>query len=343
MFYDLVNSAPFIRLVKMRNSLLVINLLFMPISALLSQNQPHLNLEVPGKYDYCKINPDGFSILPSGRKVNPFGEKLRISRAPYGLSLTPNGDWALILHSNAASLVDLREAKMKIQRFPEFDGSGTDIIKGASFIGAQCLQDNRTVIIGGGDKGIIWKFDIATKKIVDSIDVGAFHAAAPKESFLTDLIVDEKNRDIWVLDRGWQVLYRIDLDTKKLKAAIPTGRIPFGLAISDDKKSVLFCHVGIYQYPLLPGVTAQNKDSLFLHFPPYGAHTAESDTGIMAGGRKIPGLGPAVNDESMSVWIVNTANNTIEGKLQTGLKIGEMLEGSEIVGGSHPSSIVCYK
>ena len=315
----------------------------MPVTALLSQKQSQINLEVPGKYDYCKINPDGFSILPSGRKVNPFGEKLRISRAPYGLSVTPNGDWALILHSNAVSLVDLRESKMKIQRFPEFDGSGTDIIKGASFIGAQCLQDNRTVIIGGGDKGIIWKFDIATQKIVDSIDVGAFHAAAPKESFLTDLIVDEKNRDIWVLDRGWQVLYRIDLDTKKLKAAIPTGRIPFGLAMSEDKKSVLFCHVGIYQYPLLPGVTAQNKDSLFLHFPPYGAHTAESDTGIMAGGRKIPGLGPAVNDESMSVWIVNTANNTIEGKLQTGLKIGEMLEGSEIVGGSHPSSIVCYK
>lgn len=310
---------------------------------LVGQRPINSYMEISGKQDYCKIDIGGYSVLPSGRRVNPSGEKIRISRAPYGLTVTPNGDWAVILHSNAVSLVDLREDNMSVQRFPEFDGTGTDIIKGASFIGAHCLQDNRTVMIGGGDRGIIWRFDIAKKKIVDSIDVGAFHAAAPKEAFLTDLVVDEKNGDIWVLDRGWQVLYRIDLDSKKLKAMIPTGRIPFGLALSDDKKSLLFCNVGIYQYPLLPGVTLQNKDSLFLHFPPYGAHSAESDTGIWIGERKIPGLGSAVNEESMSVWIVNTANNTVEGKLQTGLKIGEMLEGSEIVGGSHPSSIVCYK
>ena len=299
------------------------------------------DLEIPGRNEYCKVNPSGKSVLPSGRWVSPVGEAKTITRAPYGLAVSADEHWAVVAHSNAISLVDLSGNLMNIQRFPEFNGSGVDVIKGASFIGLQFLEDNKTAVIGGGDKGMIWFFDCEKKTVIDSIDIGKFHPVHPKEAFLTDIVYDSKRKELWVLDRGWQELYRIDVQTKKLLKSFKTGRIPFGLALSDDGNKILFSNVGIYQYKKLPEITKDNKDTFFLHFPPFGAHTSESDTGVWINGRKIAGLGPADNDESMSVWIIDVLQNQLVHKVKTGLRIGEMLEDAEIVGGSHPNSIVC--
>lgn len=298
-------------------------------------------IEVPGKNQYCEINPKGISVLPSGRWVTPVGESKRITRAPYGLAVSSDEHWAIIAHNNAISLVDLSKDSLKIQRFPEFDGSGLDVVKNATFIGIQFLSDNKTAVIGGGDKGMIWFFDCELKKVVDSIDVGRFHPDAPKEAFITDIALDVKRNELWVLDRAWKSVYRIQLKSKKLLKSFPTGRIPFGLGISDDGKYVLFSNVGVYQYSLLPGVTPTNKDSAYLHFPPFGAHTSESDTGVWVNGRKIPGLGNADNMESMTVSMIDIKKNSLIETIKTGHRIGEMVEDAEIVGGSHPSSLVC--
>ncbi len=322
-------------------------LIFLLVFLLLNANfwissaEAQVVYEVPGKNQYCKIDPNGVSVLPSGRYVTPAGEAKRITRAPYGLAVSADEHWAVIAHSNAISLVDLSKDSLLIQRFPEFNGKGIDVIRGASFIGLQFLSDNKTALIGGGDKGIIWFFDCEKRLVVDSIDVGAFHPKSPREAFLTDILHDPSRNELWVLDRAWKELYRIDLKTKTLIKSFPTGRIPFGLALSEDKKTILFSNVGIYQYSLLPGVTKNNKDSAYLHFPPYGAHTVESDTGTWVNGKKVPGLGKADNDESMSVWMIDVASNQQVATIKTGLRIGEMIEDAEIVGGSHPSSLVC--
>ena len=39
------------------------------------------DLEIPGRNEYCKVNPSGKSILPSGRWVSPVGEAKTITRA----------------------------------------------------------------------------------------------------------------------------------------------------------------------------------------------------------------------------------------------------------------------
>lgn len=152
------------------------------------------DIEVPGRNEYCKINPSGRSVLPSGRWVSPVGEAKTITRAPYGLAVSSDERWAVVAHSNAISLLDLRGKSMNIQRFPEFNGSGIDVIKGASFIGLQFLEDNKTAVIGGGDKGMIWFFDCEKKIVIDSIDIGIFHSLHPKEAFLTDIVYDSKEK-----------------------------------------------------------------------------------------------------------------------------------------------------
>jgi DNA-binding beta-propeller fold protein YncE len=288
------------------------------------------------------LSDSGFSILPSGRFVLPAGEKIRVSRAPYGLAVSPNGKQALIVHSNAVSLVQLDKDSLSVERFPKIDGTGLDLIKGASFIGIQCSPDNKTAYISGGDKGVIWIFDFVQKAIIDSIDAGAFHPQAPHEAFVTDILLDMQNNCLWVLDRAWQQVYQVDIRNKKLINSFPTGRIPIGLALSDNNKFLLIANVGVYDYPLLPGVTKDNGDSLYLNFPPYAAYTAESDTGIWINNRKIPGLGSPLSDKAMSVWILDITKSRITSKIKTGLQIGQLIEDCEIVGGSHPSAIVCH-
>ena len=297
--------------------------------------------EVPGRLDYCKINENGISVLPSGRFVSPVGEKIRVHRAPYGLAVSNDGKFAVALHSGAVTLVEMSISASQVSRFPEFDGKGIDIIKGASFVGASFSNNNRVVYLSGGDKGKIWMFDVILKKVIDSVDVNQFHPEAPKEAFVTDILVDDVNDDLWVLDRAWFQLYRIGLKDKKLKAMIPTGRIPFGLALSAKNHKLLVANVGMYAYPVVPGVNEVSKDSFLLHFPAYGAHSKESIEGVEREGRFIPGLGDPNADESMSVWIVNTLTITVTNKIKTGAAIGEFIEDLEVVGGSHPNSIVC--
>jgi DNA-binding beta-propeller fold protein YncE len=267
---------------------------------------------------YCKINVNGNSVLPSGRIVTPVGEKVRISRSPFGMCVNETQTTSVVIHNNALSVIDLTAAPIRANRMPSFDGKGLDVIKGASFIGATFLNDQKTVLVSGGDKGIIWFFNTEQRTVADSINCNDFHTEKG-ECFITDLCLDPRKNQLWALDRAWKVVYRIDLRTKKLISKIEVGRIPFGISISDDGKHVIVVNVGVYDYPLINGVTKSNKDSMFLHFPPYAAGTKESEFGVEIDGRKIQGLGDINSEESMSAYI----------------------DDIEVVEGSHPNSIVC--
>ena len=298
-------------------------------------------VEVPGKLKYAQIDVGGVSTLPSGRFVKPAGELKLITRAPYGLAISQDGRTAVVLHNNAISVVDLQASEMQVSRYPSYDGKNKDIIKGASFIGACFSSDNRRVFLSGGDKGKVWVFDVEAKRLVDSFDLNLAHPESNNEAFATDLVLDEVNDDLWVLDRAWFQLHRFSLKTHQIKASIPTGRIPFGIAIAPKQHKVLVANVGMYAYPVVPGVNEKTKDSFLLHFPPYGAHSKESREGVEFEGRFIPGLGDPNNDQSMSVWVVDTRTNDVIAKVKTGKPIGSFLEDAEIVGGAHPNSIVC--
>jgi len=61
-------------------------------------------LEVPGKQRYASLNPDGISVLPSGRFVKPAGKVSRITHDPFGLAISPNGKKAVSLHDGVLTI-----------------------------------------------------------------------------------------------------------------------------------------------------------------------------------------------------------------------------------------------
>jgi YVTN family beta-propeller protein len=295
---------------------------------------------VPAGDAYSRINPKSYSIIPSGRYITPAGHTTRIARGPYGLALAPDEQQVLILHHNAiVTVVDPRKPD-NILYAPSQDGK-IPAVGPATFLGVVYAKDGKTAYLSGGDKGTILVIDPATllKKSEISID-GDYMGRKYEDSFTSDIAIDHNRNELLVLDRGNNRLVRYSLTDNKITSSIPVGRIPFGVSLSPDGKYAFVANVGLYDYPVLPGVTATNKDTMMLQFPAYGALTKEAEMGVtLPDGRVIPGLGNALADEAMSVWVVDLAQNQVVNKFKTGHQIGEKIEDAEIVGGASPNSV----
>ncbi len=296
-------------------------------------------LEIPGKNEFAKINENGVSVLPSGRYVSPVGKFLRITNDPFGLSISPNGKKAISLHNGVFTIIDL--PSMQSVRVPSYDKKIKSPFSNGSFLGIAFSTDSKKVYLSGGDNGAVIVYDIENYSVLDSISLnGKINGEDFDDSFTSDLIINDTNNELLVLDRGNFRMVRIDLNSKKITSSIPSGRQPFGLAISPDGKYAFIANVGVYDYPLVKGMTKSNKDSMMIPYHPYGNNTKESINGIIIDNKMIPGLGSPNADEAMSVFVVDLFANTVISKFKTGYLVGEMIEEIEVVGGASPNSIV---
>ncbi|MBN8681466.1 MAG: bifunctional YncE family protein/alkaline phosphatase family protein [Chitinophagales bacterium] len=323
------------------------SLLPLLLSANAALAQPKTLTIVPGQDAYCRIDTTGKSVIPSGRFITPAGQVTRIARAPFGLAVSPDQQQALVLHNNGIlTRVQLRPDGPVAQQTP----SPEAIVQMAkqqirfnptAYLGVVFSADNQTAYLSGGTDGSVAVWDTRSMKKTDSISLnGALAGMKYEDSFTSDLTINPANGQLLVLDRANYRLVKIDPKTRQILASIPVGRIPFGISCTADGKKALVANVGLYEYPLIPGVTPTNKDSMMMQFPYYALPSKEAEEGIrLPDGRFIPGLGSALAEEAMSVWLVDLEKNVVTGKFKTGYQIGEKLEETEIVGGASPNSI----
>ncbi len=303
-------------------------------------------LQVPGAAEFCKIDPNGYSVLPSGRYVTPAGKSVPITRAPYGLAVSPTGQTALVLHNNVVTKIDLQNPDQAV-RMPGYDQKTPAILEGSSCMGIAYMPNGSNAWLSGGDKGTVVLLDVEKNSRLQTISLnGSFAGRNFEDSYVTDLVLDKSGKQLLVLDRGNNRLVKLDLASQKTVASIPVGRIPFGIALSQDGKTAFVANVGLFEYPLVPGVTPENMGTMGLEVPAYGYPSKEAEEGVVyPDGRKIPGLGSPLDERAMSIWTIDLEKNTVKGKFKTGLQIGaefeneEEEEEGEIVGGAHPNSV----
>ena len=323
-------------------------------------------LSVPAASQFCKIAPNGISVLPSGRFVTPAGDVIRITNKPFGMAISPDGKKAVTLHNGVFTIIDL--ATLQNTRVPGYnqklvspltheplntpafktDSVIQTIIPTAlpqgSFLGVAFAPDSKTVYLSGGDNGAVIVYDIEKLQRIDSISLnGKVNGTDFDDSFTSDLLLNATNNELLILDRGNFRLVRYNIIDKKITASIPAGRQPFGLALSENKKTAFVANVGVYSYPLIRGMTKQNYDSMMISHHPYGDNTKESINGTDVEGKKIPGVGSPHSPEAMSVFTIDLTTNKIVDKFKTGFQIGEMIEEAEVVGGASPNSIAVGK
>ena len=295
-------------------------------------------LSVPAGNQISKINIGGTSVLPSGRFVTPAGDFVRITHDPFGMAISPDGKKAVTLHNGVFTIIDLES--LQTTRVPSYDGKIKSPLSKGSFLGVAFANDLKTVYLSGGDNGAVISYDIEKLARLDSISLnGMIDGTDYQDSFTSDLVFNDAKNELLVLDRANFRMVRINLATKKITASIKVGRQPFGLTLSPDKKTALVANVGMYAYPLISGATPENYDSLMISHHPYGNNTPESINGTVVEGRQIPGLGSPLHPDAMSVFSINLNKNKVIDKFKTGHQIGQMIEGTEVVGGASPNSI----
>lgn len=309
------------------------------VAASAQQQQAFATLQVPGRNLYATINTNEISVLPSGRLVTPAGQTIRITHDPFGMSVSADGAKAITLHNGVFTVIDLQ--KMQATRVPDYEGRLKSPFSNGSFLGVAIANDHKTAYLSGGDNGAVIVYDVETFQKKDSISLnGVCNGRQYDESFTSDLVLNEADNELLVLDRAYFRMVRIDITTKKLKASIPVGRQPFGIALTPDKKKALVANVGVYSYPLMEGATKKNYDSLLIPYHPYGDNTKESIEGTVIEGKKIPGVGSPNALDAMSVFVVDLKTNQVLAKLKTGHLVGQMIEDAVVVGGASPNSIV---
>jgi DNA-binding beta-propeller fold protein YncE len=322
--------------------LFLILIYFSGLSRLKSQEKADHYLSVPGFKEYASIKPGNKSVLPSGRYVSPAGETIQITHDPFGLRISPDGETAITLHNGVISIISLSD--MRSTRIPDYENKFEAPLKNGSFIGLAFHPDSNLVYLSGGDDGTVIVYDYKKFKVLDKIDLnGKFENNKYVDSFTSDLVYNPGKKELLVLDRGNFRLVRINLKNNAITASIPTGRQPFGLALSPDFKTALVANVGMYSYPLVDGTSPENINQQMINWHPFPNNTKESIEGTIIDGKKIPGLGDPNSDESMSVFVIDLAKNRTVKKLKTGYLLGEWIDDIEVVGGSSPNSIAIGK
>jgi DNA-binding beta-propeller fold protein YncE len=322
--------------------LFLILIYFSGISGLKSQEKADQYLSVPGYKEYASIKPGNKSVLPSGRYVSPAGQTIQITHDPFGLRISPDGQTAITLHNGVISIIALSD--MRSTRIPDYENKFDIPLKNGSFLGLAFHPATTIVYLSGGDDGTVIVYDYKNLKTIDKIDLnGVFENTNYVDSFTSDLVYNPSNDELLVLDRGNFRLVRINLKNKTITASIPTGRQPFGLALSPDFKTALVANVGMYSYPLIEGTTPENINQQMINWHPFPNNTKASIEGTIIDGKKIPGLGDPNSDESMSVFVIDLTENKTLKKLKTGYLLGEWIEDAEVVGGSSPNSITIGK
>lgn len=321
--------------------ILVFLALFISAQNIHAQNKISI-LTVPGKNEYTNINTNGKTVLPSGRYVTPAGTTIRITHDPFGMAVSPDGIKTVTLHNGVFTIIN-NNSLNKI-RVPDYEGKIASPLKDGSFLGVAFSNDSKTVYLSGGDNGAVIIYDIEKLQKLDSISLnGTIDGVTYDDSFTSDLLFNSTNNELLVLDRGNFRLVRINLTTKTITASIKTGRQPFGLALSPDKKIAFVANVGMYDYPLLPGLDEKRKDNELMPFHPYADNSKESIEGYEYKGKKVPGVGSPLAPEAMSVYSINLTTSKVIDKFKPGHQIGTMVEDAEVVGGASPNSIAVGK
>lgn len=326
---------------------------FLASKNVLSQRSVEI-LSVPASTEYTHIDTSGKSVLASGRYVTPAGKTLQIAHDPFGIAVSPDGSKTVTLHNGVFTVINNTTFESRMvgwigdlpasNRLDHIADSLKSYIPSplpnGSFLGVAFGKDNSTVYLSGGDNGSVVIYDINQFKKLDSISLnGMVDGIDYGDSFTSDLLYNDSKNELVVLDRANYRLVRIDLATKKIVASIPTGRLPFGLAVSPDGRFAFVANVGMYAYPLMPDITVKNYDSMLLPWHPYGNNTQESINGYTMNGRHVPGLGSPNAPEAMSVYVVDLSTNKVIDRFKPGFQIGQMIEDARVVGGASPNSL----
>ncbi|MCA0366266.1 MAG: bifunctional YncE family protein/alkaline phosphatase family protein [Bacteroidetes bacterium] len=318
----------------------------------LAQAQIQYEVSPPSGNLPAMANKNNISVLPNGRFITPMGRQFITAPHPYGLTLSKDGTVAITSNSginpfSISIIKGLNVANPKVIQVPEGAKTDNGILE-ACFMGLAINKTNTIVYVSGGETNKIHLFNINSGKKLGTIDCAVKNAKVDySHGYLGDMVMSADEKFLFVVDQINFRIVVIDLLSKRIVDNIPTGRYPFGIALTPNQKNLVVANVGVFEYSPFTDIDKNNLKNTAHKWPSSIYGSKEMIEGNPSEGVKP--LGDPNADEAFSVWTyditkytqktaVNPAQNIK--KVKTGFLVGQKIEDFEAVGGSSPNSLV---
>ena len=285
----------------------------------------------------------GASILPGGRVIAPLGDEYPTAPGPFGLAVSPSGNslatadagpWTYgitILEKDKSGRFQVRQIVTGNPYYP----AATDW---KSVSGGIAFAGERGLYVAEGNSGRISYFDASDeRRRTFELNQNGCH-----DSFAGDLVFDAARGILYAADQANFRVAVIDVKSRQVVASVKTGRLPFALALSPDRRTLYAANTGMFEYRAIPGADPSRPSAPALDFPPFGFPGAEAVSGVTrpsgAETVQVPGLGDPNAPESNSLAIIDVsepAHAKVQALVRTGLPVGD-----ESAGGSGPAAVL---
>ncbi len=327
-------------------SLLAIGTAFMGGAAAIKAQKAVPYLHAPSVTTYAKHDPNGLTILPTGRYLKPVGKHLPLARWPHGLTLSPDGETVFVASAGVGQLITEWQSDKPIVtpiRMEASENSVPGSRRRRTNTGAAVFSpDGRTLYWSSGESGEIYIVDVSAHQVIGSIALNSeLNGRAWTDSFAMDIKLNQAGTFLYCADVTNFRVAVVDVAQRKVVGAAGVGRYPYALAVQGSR--VYVANIGMFAYSPVPLPTSGAFDKRGLTFPPFGFPSKEAAEGVEFEGRSIPGLGDPNAPESFSVWGVDVstpAQPRIISRAKTGLLIGAPSDNGKTVGGSAPNFLV---
>ncbi len=304
-------------------------------------------ITAPAGNEFVKIDKTGKTIIPNGRIVAPAGKSIMVAPHPYGLTLSPDGNTAVTANSGIRPLSitiirNILSGNPDVQQVPPGPFNDKGVLESV-FMGLAISPDSKVIYVAGGQTNKIFVFDIKTGEKKDSIDCSFKSDNIDyTHGYIGDLVLSKDGKKLYTVDQIGFRMVIANTETRKLEHNVPVGRYPFGICLSPNEQKVYVANVGMFQYNLIDGITAENIIEKSLDYPAFAYGSEEMVKGIHNDSVSIPGLGEMNSPEAFSVFTVslkNPASPEVIAKTKTGHLVGQKVEDIPAVGGASPNSL----
>lgn len=261
--------------------------------------------------------------MPGGRIIEPFGESFITGPGPFGLSVSSSGKTLITANTgpgvNSLTVLELEKQGLtsrwtvrhiqartrdeEDRRGGDSDDEGKTGWRGV-FMGI-AFQSEHSVFVSEGNSGRVALFDLNSehRRAIDLNQQGF------QDSYTGDLAFDPERNLLYVVDQANFRVAVIDAKARTVLASAKTGRLPFALALSPDRRRLYVSDIGMFEYQAIPGADTKLPAESGISFPAFGFPSAESLSGAerhtARGTVKVPGLGDPNVREANSVCVID--------------------------------------
>ncbi len=289
------------------------------------------------------IRKGGASILPGGRIVAPFGEEYATGPGAFGLAVSPSGKSIATANAGpwvySVSVLDrLKTGKFEDRQIVASEALGTGDWKSVS--GGIAFNGEHGLYVSEGNSGRVVLFDSSDeRRRTFDLNQSGVH-----DTYTGDLAFDPERNLLYIVDQANFRVAVVDARSRigMVLSSVRTGRLPFALALSPDRRKLYVTNVGMFEYHAIPGADPEQPRITGLAFPPFGFPSPEALAGVVRtterGPVQVPGLGDPNAREANSLSVVDVSDPLqpkVEAWIRSGLPVGD-----KSAGGSSPSAVI---